>query len=43
MKLQPTFSVCEDLDSLKHVYLGFFLDPEDMKSLSLEDILNLSK
>jgi len=34
---------CEDLASLKHEYLGFFLDPEDMKSLSLGDILNFSK
>jgi hypothetical protein len=34
---------CEDLGSLKHVYLGFILDPEDMKSLSLGDILNFGK
>jgi len=28
----------EGLDSLRHVYLGpFFLEPEDINSLSLED------
>ena len=32
-----TLCECEDLASLKHVCLGFFLDPEDMKSLSLGD------
>jgi hypothetical protein len=32
---------CEALASLRHVYLGvFFLDPEDIKSLSLGAIWN---
>jgi len=35
---------CEALASLRHVYLGsFFLEPEDIKSLSLEAIWNFSK
>jgi len=35
---------CEALASLRHAYLGsFFLDPEDIKSLSLGAIWNLSK
>jgi len=35
---------CEALASLKQVYLGsFFLDPEDIKHLSLETIWNFSK
>ena len=35
---------CEALDSLRPVYLGsFFLDPEDIKSLSVGAIWNFSK
>ena len=35
---------CEALASLRHAYLGsFFLDPEDIKSLSLGAIWNFSK
>jgi len=35
---------CETLASLRHVYLGsFFLDPEDIKSLSLGAIWNFSE
>jgi len=35
---------CEDLASLRHAYLGsFFLEPEDIKSISLGDIWNFSK
>ena len=35
---------CETLLSLRHVYMGlFFLDPEDIKSLSLGTIWNLAK
>jgi len=35
---------CEALVSLRHVYLGSsFLDPQDVKSLSLEVIWNFSK
>jgi hypothetical protein len=35
---------CEDLASLRHVYLGsFFLEPEDIKSVSLGAIWNFSK
>jgi hypothetical protein len=35
---------CEALASLRHVYLGsFFLDPEDIKSLSLGAIRNFSE
>jgi len=35
---------CEDLVSLRHVYMGsFFLDPEDIESLSLGAIWNFSK
>jgi hypothetical protein len=35
---------CEDLGSLRHTYLGcFFLDPEDIKILSLGAIWNISK
>jgi len=34
----------EGLDSLRHVYLGhFFLEPEDINSLSMEDKLKFSK
>ena len=34
----------EALASLRHVYLGsFFLEPEDIKSISLEAIWNFSK
>jgi hypothetical protein len=46
MKPQPTFSVTdrEALTSLTQVYLGsFFMDPEDIKSLSLGAIWNFSK
>ena len=35
---------CEALSSLRHVYLGsFFLDPEDIKNISLGAIWNFSK
>ena len=35
---------CEALPSVRHVYLGsFFLEPEDIKSISLGDIWNFSK
>jgi hypothetical protein len=34
---------CEALASLRHAYLAFFLEPEDMKSISLEAIWNFSK
>jgi len=35
---------CEALASLRHVYLGcLFLEPEDIKSISLGDIWNFSK
>jgi len=35
---------CEAFASLRHVYLGsFFLEPEDIKSISLGDIWNFSK
>jgi hypothetical protein len=35
---------CEPLASLRHAYLGsFFLDPEDIKSISLGDIGTLVK
>ena len=41
MKPRPTFSECQALASLRHVHLGsFFLDPEDIKSLSLGVIWN---
>ena len=39
-----TLCECEALSSLRHVYLGFFfLDPEDIKSISLGTIWNFSK
>ena len=35
---------CEALASLRHVYLGyFFLEPEDINSISLGSIWNFSK
>jgi len=35
---------CEALASLRHAYLGsFFLEPEDIKSISLGAIWNFSK
>jgi hypothetical protein len=35
---------CEDLASLRHVYLGFFfLEPEDIKGISLGAFWNFSK
>jgi hypothetical protein len=34
---------CEALASLTHVYLGSFLEPEDIKSISLGAIWNFSK
>jgi len=35
---------CEALASLRHAYLGsFFLEPEDIKSISLEAIWNFNK
>ena len=37
-------SECEALASLRHVYLGsFFLEPEDIKSISLAAIWNFRK
>jgi len=39
-----TYSECEALASLRHAYLGsFFLEPKDIKSLSLGAIWNYSK
>jgi len=45
MKPRPAFFVkCEALASLRHAYLAsLFLDPMDMKSLSLGIIWNFSK
>jgi len=45
MKSRPAFFVkCKALASLKHAYLAsFFLDPVDIKSLSLGVIWNLAK
>ena len=38
------FCGCEGLASLSHVYQGsFFLDPQDIKSFSLEAMWNFSK
>jgi len=38
------FCECEALASLRHAYLGsFFLEPEDIKSVSLGAIWNFSK
>ena len=34
---------CEALSSLRHVYLGSFLEPEDINSISLGAIWNFSK
>jgi len=35
---------CEDLASLRHAYLhSFFLEPEDINSISLGSIWNFSK
>jgi len=34
---------CEALASLRHAYLGSFLDPEEIKSISLGVIWNFSK
>jgi len=34
---------CEALASLRHVYLGYFLEPKDIKSISLGAIWNFSK
>jgi len=34
---------CEVLASLRHVYLGSFLEPEDVRSLGLGAIWNYSK
>jgi len=40
----PILRDCEALASLRHVYLGsFFLEPEDIRSLSLGAIWNYSK
>ena len=39
-----TLFECEALASLRHVYLGsFLLEPEDVKSISLGAIWNVSK
>ena len=44
MKFRSTVCECEALASLRHVYLGsFFLDPEEIKTLSLGDIWTLAK
>jgi len=46
MKPQPTLCVCvcEALASLRHPYLGSsFLEPEDIKTVSLGAIWNFSK
>ena len=37
------FRECETSGSLRHVYLGSFLEPEDFKSISLGAIWNFSK
>jgi len=34
---------CESLASIRHVYLGSFLEQEDIKSIGLGDIWNISK
>jgi hypothetical protein len=34
---------CEALTALRHAYLGSFLEPEDIKSISLGAIWNFSK
>jgi len=34
---------CEALASLRHAYLGYSMEPEDIKSISLGTIWNLSK
>ena len=34
---------CDALASLRHAYLGSFLEPEDIKSISLGAIWNFSK
>ena len=38
-----TLFECEALASLRHAYLGSFLEPEDVKSISLGAIWNFSK
>ena len=38
-----TLCECEALASLTHVFLGSFLDPKDVQSLSLGAIWNFSK
>ena len=44
MKPQPTFFECEALASLRHVYMGsFFLEPEDIKRISLGATWNFSR
>jgi len=44
MKPLPTFFCeCEALASLRHEYLGSFLDPEPIKSITLGAIWNFSK
>jgi len=43
-KLAHILCECEALASLRHAYLGsFFLDPEDIKSISLGATGNFSK
>jgi len=38
------FCECEALDSFRHTYLGsFFLDPEDIRKLSIGAIWNFAK
>ena len=38
-----TVCECEALASLRHAYLGSFLEPEDIKNISLGAIWNFSK
>jgi hypothetical protein len=43
-KLQSTFCECEALASLRYTYLGsFFLEPEDIRKLSIGAIWNFAK
>jgi len=43
-KAQSTVCVSEALASLRRIYLGsFFLDPQDIRKLSIEAIWNFAK
>jgi len=42
-KSQTTFCVSEALASLRHAYLGSFLDPEDIRELGMGAIWNFAK